>query len=154
MKTTNILAYWQILRNYLKHNIMEIKKNESTDLRPEGTRLVDAPLVNINLSEFIKQIKSETTWGSSDRNAITVFKTNGLRIVLIALHKDAVMKEHTADGIISVQVLEGEINFSADKRSTLLKQHDMVVLHKGMPHSVQAMEESVFLLTLTTTLEK
>jgi quercetin dioxygenase-like cupin family protein len=133
---------------------MEIKKNESTDLRPEGTRLVDAPLVNINLSEFIKQIKSETTWGSSDRNAITVFKTNGLRIVLIALHKDAVMKEHTADGIISVQVLEGEINFSADKRSTLLKQHDMVALHKGMPHSVQAMEESVFLLTLTTTLEK
>jgi quercetin dioxygenase-like cupin family protein len=154
MKTTNILAYWQILRNYLKHNIMEIKKNESTDLRPEGTRLVDAPLVNINLSEFIKQIKSETTWANRDRNAITVFKTNGLRIVLIALHKDAVMKEHTADGIISVQVLEGEINFSADKRSTLLKQHDMVVLHKGMPHSVQAMEESVFLLTLTTTLEK
>jgi quercetin dioxygenase-like cupin family protein len=133
---------------------MEIKKNESTDLRPEGTRLVDAPLVNINLSEFIKQIKSETTLANRDRNAITVFKTNGLRIVLIALQKDAVMKEHTADGIISVQVLEGEINFSAGKRSTLLKQHDMVALHKGMPHSVQAMEESVFLLTLTTTLEK
>jgi hypothetical protein len=28
---------------------MEIKNNESTDLRPEGTRLMDAPLVSIDI---------------------------------------------------------------------------------------------------------
>ena len=133
---------------------MEIKNNESTDLRPEGTRLMDAPLVSMDIPEFIKQLKSEATWENSDRNAITVFKTNGMRIVLIALHEDAILKKHTADGIISVQVLEGEIIFSTDGQSVLIKKGQMIALHKELPHNVKAIKESVFLLTLTTTLDK
>jgi quercetin dioxygenase-like cupin family protein len=38
-------------------------------------------------------------------------------IVLIALHKGAVMNTHTAQGMISVQVLEGKMTFAADKQS-------------------------------------
>lgn len=133
---------------------MKIKNNEATDLRPEGARLIDAPVVNIDIPQFIKQLKTEATWQSNDRNAITVFKTNGLRIVLIALHEEAVMKKHTADGIISVQVLEGELNFSTDNESFILRQGNIVALHKGLPHSVKAIKESVFLLTLTTSLDK
>ena len=132
---------------------MEIKNNEATDLRPDGDRLLDAPLVSMDIPEFIQQIKTETTWTNSDRNAITVFKTNGLRIVLVALHENAVMKKHTAAGIISVQVLEGEINFSTDKQSLVMKTGQIIALHKEIPHSVKAIQESVFLLTLTTSLE-
>ena len=133
---------------------MERKYNDSTDLRPKGRRLIDAPLVSIDIPEFIKQLKSEVTWQNSDRNAITVFKTNGLRIVLIALHKEAVMQEHATDGIISVQVLEGEINFSIANESKLLRKGEMIALHEGLDHSVKAIKESVFLLTLTTSLEE
>ncbi len=133
---------------------MEIKNNESTYLRPEGGRLMDAPLVSMDIPEFIKQLKSEATWKNSDRNAMTVYKTNGMRIVLIALHQDAMMQKHTAEGIISVQVLEGEILFSTDDRSVVIRNGEMIALHKGLPHSVKAIKEAVFLLTLTTTLEK
>lgn len=133
---------------------MEIKSNEATDLRPEGARLMDAPVVLMDIPEFMRQLKAEATWQTGDRNAITVFKTNGLRIVLVALHEEAVMKEHTADGIISVQVLEGEINFSTDNKSLILSQGNMIALHEGLPHSVKAIKESVFLLTLTTSLDK
>ena len=133
---------------------MQIKSNESTDLRPEGARLMDAPLVSMDIPEFIKQLKAEATWENSDRNAMTVFKTNGMRIVLIALHEDAILKKHTADGIISVQVLEGEIIFSTDDQSVVVRKGQMIALHKGLPHSVKAIKESVFLLTLTTTLDK
>lgn len=131
---------------------MEIKNNESTNLRPEGDRIMDAPLVSMNISQFIQQLKDEVTWQNSDRNAMTVYKTNGLRIVLIALQEDAILKEHTADGIISVQVLEGEIIFMTDSQSMVIKKGEMIALHKGLPHSVKAIKESVFLLTLTTTL--
>ncbi len=133
---------------------MEIKNNDSTDLRPDGARLMDSPLVSIDIPEFIKLLKAETTWQTSDRNAITVFKTNGMCIVLIALHKETVMKKHTAENIISVQVLEGEINFSTDNESFILRQGNMVALHEGLPHSVKAIKESVFLLTLTTPVDK
>jgi len=56
---------------------MENKYNESTPLRPEGDRVVDAPLVSIDLPSFMKQIKQEATWKNSDRNAITIFKSKG-----------------------------------------------------------------------------
>ena len=133
---------------------MEKKYNDPTNLRPEGRRMIDAPLVSIDIPEFIKQLKAEVTWQTSDRNAITVFKTNGLRIVLIALHEDAEMQEHATEGIISVQVLEGEINFSTDKESLILNQGEMIALHQGLNHSVKAIKESVFLLTLTTSLDR
>ncbi|HEY9340670.1 MAG TPA: hypothetical protein VIQ23_03750, partial [Hanamia sp.] len=73
---------------------MEIKQNESTELRPEGARVLDAPLVSIDLIDFIKTIKEEPAWKNKDRNAITVYKTNGLRMVLMAMRKDAVLARH------------------------------------------------------------
>jgi quercetin dioxygenase-like cupin family protein len=128
---------------------METKYNESTESRPEGGRFMDAPLVNMDLHDFIKQIKSEPTWEKNDRNAITIYKTAGMRIVLIALHEDAVIAKHTANGVLSVQVLEGEIVFSAANQSVVLKKGQMIAVHKDEPHSVAAIKESVFLLTLS-----
>lgn len=132
---------------------MEIKYNEATPQRPEGDRSLDAALVAIELPVFVKQIKEESTWKESDRNAITVFKTNGLRIVLIALHKGAKMPTHTADGIISVQVLEGQMQFNTEWRSVELSNGQMLALHERIPHSVLALKETIFLLTLTTSLK-
>jgi quercetin dioxygenase-like cupin family protein len=133
---------------------MEIKQNESTELRPEGARVLDAPLVSIDLIDFIKTIKEEPAWKNKDRNAITVYKTNGLRMVLMAMRKEAVLARHTADGILSLQVLEGKINFTTDDKSVVLEEGQMIALHKGLPHSITAIKESVFLLTLTTSLDK
>ena len=131
---------------------MDEKYNEATTRRPQGDRTVDAPLISIDLGSFIEQIRNEKTWEDSDRNAITVFKTNGMRIVLIALHKNAALARHTANGIISVQVLEGQMIFTTDQQSVELSKGQLLTLHQGIPHSIVAIEETVFLLTLTTTL--
>jgi quercetin dioxygenase-like cupin family protein len=133
---------------------MEEKSNEATALRPQGNRIMDAALVAIDIPSFSKQIKNEKPWNNSDRNAITVFKTNGLRIVLIALHKNAEMIEHTADGMISLQVLEGKIIITTEAQSVELGKGQMLALHENILHSVFAKEETIFLLTLTTTLAK
>ena len=127
---------------------MEEKSNDATPQRPEGDRVVDAPLVKINLRSFTEQIRNEKTWKDSDRNAITVFKTDGMRIVLIALHKDAEMTKHTADGMISLQVLEGHLLFTTKEQSVELEKGQMLALHENVPHSVLAKEETIFLLTL------
>lgn len=127
---------------------MEQKFNEATPNRPEGDRTMDAPLVFIDLPDFMKQIKAEEAWHKSDKNAITVFKTDKMRIVLIALHPHAELKPHKADGIISVQVLEGTIKFSTDQQSYELKKGQIVTLHENIMHQVMALEESMFLLTM------
>ncbi len=130
---------------------MNEKFNDSTNQRPQGERIIDAALVTIDLRNFTKQIREEKAWKESDRNAITVFKTDGMRIVLLALHKDAEMIKHTADGIISIQVMEGKILFKTEEQSVELGSGQMLALHENIPHSVVAMEETIFLLTLTTT---
>lgn len=130
---------------------MEEKNNQSTPQRTKD-HLLDAQLVSIDIPLFIEQIKQESTWKDSDRNSITVFKTNGLRIVLIALHGGAEMAKHTANGHISIQVIEGQIKLTTDLQSVELSKGQMLALHERIPHSVLAIKETFFLLTLTTTL--
>jgi quercetin dioxygenase-like cupin family protein len=47
-----------------------------------------------------------------------------------------------------VQVLEGKINFTAEQQTLLLEKGQMIALQEKIPHSVVALEESFFLLTL------
>lgn len=123
---------------------------EATQNRPQGHRTLDASLVTIDLRLFIEQIKQEEQWKKTDRNAITIFKSLVMRIVLIALHKGAEMKSHKATGTINVQVIEGEMQFITNDQTIILYTGQMLILEEAIAHSVLANEETVFLLTLTS----
>ena len=127
---------------------MEIKSNEATPQRPEGDRLLDAPLITMDLNHFILQLQSEPSWKDSDRNSIVIHKSEHLRVVLLGLHESAELKTHTANGIISVQVLEGHIKFTTEEQVVELEKGQMLTLQKQIPHSVLALKETFFLLTM------
>ncbi|HTO15544.1 MAG TPA: cupin domain-containing protein [Edaphocola sp.] len=127
---------------------MEEKYNEATPLRPEGDRVLDADLVEMDLNKFIEQIRNEETWKTGGLNSITIFKSKQLRIVLIGLKAQSELKKHIAPAQISVQVLEGKVKFTAEKQSVILSKGQMVSLKPKIPHSVFAEEESFFLLSL------
>jgi quercetin dioxygenase-like cupin family protein len=127
---------------------MENKSNDATPQRPDGERILNATLVKMDLYKFINQIKNETTWTNSDRNSVTIFKSETMRIVLMGLHENAELKPHKANGVISVQVLEGKIKFIAEQQSSLIEKGQMIALQENITHSVTALTESFFLLTL------
>ena len=129
---------------------MEYKSNEATALRPQGERILNAPLVEMDLNKFIQQIKNETTWKSSSHNSITIFKSEELRIVLIGLHENATLKPHSSHANISVQVLEGDIRFITDSEAVLLSKGQMIALQSSITHSVEAQAESFILLTVAS----
>jgi quercetin dioxygenase-like cupin family protein len=124
------------------------KSTEATPQRPDGARLLEAPLLTLDLPRSLAQIKAEKAWLTSDRNALTLYKSEEVRVVLVGLHAGAQMKTHTAPGPISVQVLEGHLTFEALPHSADLTTGQMLVLPAGVPHRVEALSESVFLLTL------
>lgn len=126
------------------------KANAPTPQRPGEPHPLNASVIEIDLPRFSWQLKSEPTWKTSDRNAVTLSKTQTLRVVLMGLHQGAELAEHTANGTLSLQVLEGEIDFSAEGKSHQLTQGQMVCLHKGIPHAVSAIQESLLLLTLAS----
>lgn len=129
-------------------NILGNKSNDATSQRPDGDRILYAPLVEMDLNKFIEQIKSETTWAESDRNSVAIFKSDTLRIVIIGLHENAELKPHKANGVISVQVLEGKIEFTAEQQTTQIEKGRMIALQENITHSVRALTDSFFLLTL------
>lgn len=131
-----------------QQNQIQIKSNDATPQRPDGERILNAPLVEMNLNEVIKQIKSETTWTSSDRNSVTLFKSETMRIVLIGLHENAELKPHKANGVISVQVIQGKIEFTTEQQTTHIEKGQVIALRENITHNVKALSESFFLLTL------
>ena len=127
-----------------------MKYNESTPQRPDGERVIDAAVLNIDIPAYIRLLKSESTWQESDRNAITVYKTNGMQHVLVALHEGAEMPKHKVSDLLSVFVLEGSILFGTNEKIFELDAGQMINLHGGISHTVKARKESVILLTLST----
>ncbi len=113
-------------------------------------RSLDAPLLMFNLAASLKQIKSEETWQSAQRSALTLVRSPMLRVVLIALHEGTVIPSHQAEGSITVQVLEGRIKFTAAGQIVTLGKGQMLTLHSGLPHVIEAVKESAFLLTVAT----
>ncbi len=127
---------------------MEEKHNESTINRPEGERPVDAPVVPINIPEFIKKIKKEKAWDKNYRNAITVFKSDKLRIIVVAMHKKAVMTTERPENIFSVQVLEGKIQLQTKDKKIDVREDELFVLHANISYKIEALRRCVFLLTV------
>jgi quercetin dioxygenase-like cupin family protein len=125
---------------------MEIKQQDATPNRPEGDRVLDAPYVFADLPTFTEQVKDEKAWQKSDRNAITVFKTEGMTIVLSAMKEGAVIKDNTVNGFFTVQVLEGAIRMETLEGDTNMTQHQLISFHPKVPHSIEASSDCVLLL--------
>jgi quercetin dioxygenase-like cupin family protein len=127
---------------------MEERHNEATTNRPEGERPIDAPVVLVNIPEFIKKIKKEKAWDKNDRNAITVFKSDKLRIILVAMHKKAEMTTERPENIFSVQVISGKVKLDTAGKSFDVSEEDLLVLHPNITYKIVALRKSVFLMTV------
>ncbi len=127
---------------------MEEKYIDATFNRPEGDRALDAGVLLIDLPSFCEQIKKEKTWKENDRNSIAVFKTDKMRIVLVAMHKDAEMHTKHPENILSLQVIEGTIKLSTKQKSVEITKGQLLALHEQVDYSLHALEETAFLLTI------
>ena len=106
-----------------------------------------APFLEFDLPAEIHRLRAETTW-STGHNARTLAKYDDFRVVLIALRARVRMPEHKTDGRISVHVLAGHIQVKAAGRTFNLRPGGLLALDHGLPHDVEALEESALLLTI------
>ena len=114
--------------------------------RPHAPPMAE-PLMEFDLPAEIDRLRAETTW-STGQNAKTLVKYDDLRVVLTVLKAKARMPEHKTEGRISVHVLSGHLRLRASGRTFSLRPGSLLTLDHGMPHDVEALEESAFLLTI------
>jgi quercetin dioxygenase-like cupin family protein len=102
----------------------------------------------VQLTEQLERLRQESTWRTSGRNAITLTKEPGLRLVLMLLGKGTRLPEHRAAGPLTLHVLSGSVTFRAGDRAETLASGELIVLESAIAHEVEALEESACLLTL------
>lgn len=111
----------------------------------DGTPLKN--LAQFDLSQEIADSEWKKPW-QAGHYAKTLFKKSDLRVVLVSTEAAARLKEHHADGAISVQVLKGSIRFTTQGESHDLWPGNVLMLGASIKHEVEALEESTLLLTI------
>lgn len=102
-----------------------------------------------NLEEALRRARSESGMQSATgRVTHMLTRGPGLRIGLIAMKSGSQWQEHKTESRIVIQVIEGHIRFSLKGRACELRKGELLMLEPGIPHSVEALEETAFLLTL------
>jgi quercetin dioxygenase-like cupin family protein len=104
--------------------------------------------VSVDIKAEIARLKSERAWADNDRHGSSLVKGDGINVALIMLKKGAKMQEHHTRAPITVQVIEGKINFVAKGKSQVATAGTLIALDRAIEHSVEALEESALVLTV------
>lgn len=112
----------------------------------DGTKIAD--FAQFDLLDEMAEAEQQKPWASGIRSR-TLFKKPDLRVVLISMEAKAQIKEHHADGSISLYVLKGHIRYTTQGQVYDLRAGSLFTLGASIKHSVEAMEESGFLLTIS-----
>jgi quercetin dioxygenase-like cupin family protein len=111
--------------------------------RPEA-----GPFVHTRIDEEVERLKTEPAWHGGDRNAITLTKRSGLRLVLTVLREGAVLREHRAPTAVSLHVISGHLILRAGDRLLEMGPGEVVTMEPRLTHAAEARSDTAFLLTL------
>ena len=117
---------------------------------PGTERSLDRPVMTFDLPAILADIKQEPTWRTGRRNAITLLKQPGLRVVLVALRGGVELASHQTDSPITVQALEGRVAVRVGADEFVLGAGQLLTLRPGLEHALRAQNEAAFLLTLAS----
>jgi quercetin dioxygenase-like cupin family protein len=107
-----------------------------------------ADFAEFDLSREIADCANRKPW-QSGHFAKTLFKNSDFRVVLISMERAARLKEHHADGTISIHVLQGAIRLNAQGKTHDLRSSSLFTLAPSIKHDLEALEDSAVLLTIS-----
>ena len=118
-----------------------------TQHRRPHPQAMAAPYLEFDLGRETEQLQREPEWATG-QNAKTLVKYDDFRVVLTALRAHARMPPHRTDGRLSVQTISGHVQLRAEGRTFDLPTGRLLALDRDVAHDVEALEDSVLLLTI------
>lgn len=139
----------------LPHGSAEDKRLPATiedgDVRESNQGdLNQVDLNQVDLNQEIAQLQAEAASEESGRKSKMLVKYPEFRIVLITMRAGSRWEDHKTDARICLHILRGDIRFRSANGTLDLRPGQLLTLAPGIVHSVDAVEESVFLLTLSS----
>lgn len=116
-------------------------QNDTTGERARG------PFTVFTLEQARRHIAGQPQWQKNDRASVSIVKNDDLTVTLLMLKPGAQLKEHAARKAARVQVLSGRIRFSSGSTARELEAGMLAMVEGAVPHAVEALEESMLLVT-------
>ncbi len=94
----------------------------------------------------IKEIKEDLKT-SGNPVAKSIHHGNGYKVLMMGFNKGMILAEHEAHTPSKLTVLEGAVLYKEEHRIVKLMQYDEVDIPIDITHSVEAIEDSLCMLT-------
>jgi quercetin dioxygenase-like cupin family protein len=109
---------------------------------------LDRPMMAFAITEEISKIKADLRSTNQRKRSAVLAKNEHLSIVLAVLSGGEALQEHETEGQITVTVVQGAIRFNALNDQVRLAAGGLLTLQPGLRHSVEALEDSAFVITV------
>ncbi len=113
------------------------------------THQMSGDVLRFALWDETNVVQEQATLSPEGRASKTLLKEGPLRLTLVAMRKGSSMDQHVSPGPCTIQALRGRFHFKASSGECDLGPGDIVALDKQTVHSLEAIEDSVLLLTVT-----
>lgn len=126
---------------------MDEKQQIPAYVREHGP--LEVPVRVVQLHDQIERLRATSEWLKGDRVAQTLVKEGRLRVVVMLLHAGARLQDHSAEGALTLQCLDGRLRFQTDTGHPIeLLAGELAALDQGVVHSVEAVTDCAFMLTI------
>lgn len=125
-----------------------IEDGAVSDLNQVDSNQVD--LNQVDLNREIARLQAGASSEESGRKSKMLVKHPEFRIVLITMRAGSRWEDHKTNARICLHVLRGDIRFHTANGRFDLRPGQLLTLAPSVVHSVDALEESAFLLTLSS----
>lgn len=105
------------------------------------------PWLRLDLGHELDDLARELD-GRTAHKARTLAKHDDLRVVVVALRAGARIPEHKTDGRVAIQTVRGHLRVRTQGQLVDLPAGTVLTLDRGLPHDVEAVEDSGLLLTI------
>ena len=118
-------------------------------MRERAEERLDGSATLLNLPEEFAKLSAELDPSVAGHRQIALFKGYKSTVAIFAFERGAGMREHSAPGVVTVHVLQGELEIEVAAVKHRVRAQNVLVIPPGARHDVKAIEPSQMLLTVS-----
>lgn len=124
------------------------KQSGDDRLRRAPMERFEGPSHAFDLDAVAARLRSEDHPARHGHRQMTIVQREHITHVVFAFEEGGSLPEHKAPGLVTIHVHAGKLRVGEGGRAHELPAGSLLVLDPDVPHSVEALEESVMLLTV------
>jgi quercetin dioxygenase-like cupin family protein len=117
-------------------------------LREHPKERLAGPVQRIDLREAATRLRAEPHAAVAGHRQVALVRRGPVSLILFLFEPGSVLREHRADGEVTIHVLSGVLEVTAAGEASRVEAGQVVSLAPGQAHSVLALEATEMLLTV------